>query len=143
MKRYLWLALFLFLLSACGGDERTPSQIVIDSFLAAGLEAERARPMEPDDYGEAPQVATEGTRFFMPFLGGSQGGRVMSFANQEDLNQVLTYYQNIESLPPPWLFVKDNVLVQLHGDLTEAEAAEYEAALTAADWLSRKLYTQT
>jgi hypothetical protein len=134
MKRYLWFVLLALLLVACGGDEaRTPSMRVIDAFHAYDLEAENARPMEPEDYGPAPQVAVEGTRFFMPFLGGEQGGRVMSFATQEDLEQVKSYYENLDTLPPPWLFVKDNILVQLHGDLTEEEAAEYEAALNSVN----------
>lgn len=130
MKRYVWLVLPLLLLAACGRQEEvTPSMRVIQAFHAHDLEAERARPMEPEDYGNAPQVAVEGTRFFMPFLGGQQGGRVMSFASQQELEQVRSYYATLDTDPPPWLFVKDNILVQLHGDLTEVEAAEYEAAL--------------
>jgi hypothetical protein len=133
MKHLLWLAIILILLTACGGDDTPPSMRVIEAFHAFDLEAENPRPMEPDDYGEAPQVAVEGTRFFMPFLGGSQGGRIMTFASQAELEQVLSYYQNLDTQPPPWLFVKDNILVQLHGDLTDEEAAEYEAALNSVE----------
>jgi hypothetical protein len=133
MKRYGWFVLLALLLVACGArEEVAPSMRVIQAFHALDLEAERVRPMEPEDYGPAPQVAVEGTRFFMPFLGGEQGGRVMSFANQEDLEQVRSHYANLDTEPPPWLFVRDNILVQLHGDLTAEEAAEYEAALNAA-----------
>ena len=136
MKRYPCLILFALLLAACGGggEEVTPSMRVIQAFHAHDLEAERARPMEPEDYGPAPQLAVEGTRFYMPFLGGSQGGRVMSFASQEDLQQVYDHYANLDTQPPPWLLVKDNILVQMHGDLTEAEVAEYEAALNSIDF---------
>jgi hypothetical protein len=58
---------------------------VATAFKEAGLEAENARAMTPQDYGMAPAgLPKEGTRFFIPSLDETASGRVMTFANKED-----------------------------------------------------------
>jgi hypothetical protein len=105
---------------------------VVEAFKSAGLEAENPRPMTKDDYGLAPYVALEGTRFLIPSLCSDCGGRIMSFATEQDLNKTRDYYVTLGQKSAAfysWTFVKGNILVQINGDLPEAKARQYEAAL--------------
>lgn len=86
--------------------------------------------MTQEDYGSVPQVAQEGIRFFLPSLGGNKGGRIYSFASNSDLQAVKQYYA-AQSGTPPWIFVRANILVQIHGDLPKDRALQYQGALNA------------
>lgn len=115
---------------------RWNSTQMVDAFITAGLEASSPRPMTVDDYGFAPLVAIEGTRFLIPSLCAECGGRILSFASLEDLEKSRAYYVDLgrESAAfYSWTFVKDNILVQINGDLPEEKAQQYEAALNAMD----------
>jgi hypothetical protein len=82
----------------------------------------------------APMRAVEATRFLIPSLCQHCGGRIFSFATQGDLEITKTYYEELgksSALFLSWLFVKDNILVQINGDLPKAQAREYENALSA------------
>lgn len=112
------------------------SSRAIEAFKAAGLEAEDAKPMTVDDYGLAPMVAIEGTRFLIPSICPDCGGRLFSFASAEELEITRKYYDMLgkgSAVFFSWLFVKDNLLVQINGDLPEEKAREYEAVLTSLD----------
>jgi hypothetical protein len=112
--------------------QRWSSENALAAFHAAGLEAEGSRPMTRDDYGIAPLSAVEGTRFLIPSLCADCGGRILSFANQEDLELMRRFYEEMGRQSAAffsWVFEKDNVLVQINGDLPESRAREYEAAL--------------
>ncbi len=105
---------------------------VIEAFQAASLEAEAARPMTRDDYGMAPMLAVEGTRFLIPSLCADCGGRVLSFSSQDDLDATEAYYVELgksSAIFFSWTFTKDNILVQINGDLPEEKARQYEATL--------------
>ena len=105
---------------------------VISAFKSAGLEAEQTSVMTPKDYGLAPLVAVEGTHFIVPSLCSDCGGRVLSFANQDDLSKTKAYYDNLSKQSAAffsWVFVKDNILVQINGTLPEAKAKQYQSAL--------------
>jgi len=107
---------------------------VIEAFKDAGLEVEGARPMTKDDYGIAPMTAVEGTRFLIPSLCLDCGGRVFNFASPEDLEVTKAYYVELgraSAMFFSWVFVKDNILVQINGDLPEEKAKQYEATLNA------------
>lgn len=109
---------------------------VVNAFQGAGLEAENPRTMTKDDYGMAPMTAVEGTRFLIPSLGQDSGGRILSFAAQQDLDLMRQYYVELgrsSALFFSWVFVSDNVLVQINGDLPEDKAMQYEAALIAME----------
>jgi len=109
----------------------TSSQ-VIEAFKAAGLEVENPRAMTKDDYGMAPMLAIEGTRFLIPSLCPDCGGRVLSFSSQEDLETTKAYYIELGRSSAAffsWVFTKDNILVQINGELPEETAKQYEAAL--------------
>ena len=109
------------------------SQEVANALQAAGLEAVSIRPMTRDDYGLAPYVG-EGTRFFVPSLGQEKGGRIIAVESLEQREGLRTYYESLGQQSAAffsWIFVRDNVVVQINGDLPEAMARQYEAALNS------------
>jgi hypothetical protein len=117
----------------------------IQAFVDSGLEAANPRPMTRTDYGAAPLLAVEGTRFQIPSLAkdldsdgqtneeeADIGGRVLSFTSQDDLAQSKAYYDDLAKTSAAFFshtFVKDNLLVQINGDLPDDKAALYEQAL--------------
>lgn len=110
----------------------TPEQ-VIEAFKNAGLEAENVRPMTKDDFGLAPMIASKATRFYIPSLGEGCGGRLYSFNSLEDLEIMKNYYVSAgkkSAIFFSWVFTKDNILVQINGDLNEGKAKQYEATLS-------------
>lgn len=112
--------------------QKWTSNQAIETFKVAGLEAEETRPMTQDDYGMAPMLAVEGTRFLIPSLCPSCGGRVLSFASQNDLDATQAYYVELgksSALFFSWTFARGNILVQINGDLPEEKARQYEVAL--------------
>jgi len=128
----------LLVIGACSSTEQAPkyqkweSTQAIEAFKAADLEAESKQLMTKDDYGMAPMVAVEGTRFLIPSLCADCGGRVMSFTTPEDLETTKSYYDELSessALFFSWVFIKDNILVQINGDLPEEQVRKYEAAL--------------
>jgi len=128
------LALLLaLLLAGCGGSfQKWQTSQAIDAFKGAGLEVESARPMTEEDYGMAPVVAEEATRFFIPSCGDDCGGRIFSFSDSDSLFKVKFYYNKMSEgseLFFCWVFEKDNILVQLDGDLPEEKANLYGEAL--------------
>lgn len=141
--RLLFGILGLLLLTACVGPPASPaasptpkSQWTIEdasnAITSAGLEFASPRKMVKDDYGWAPMVATEGVRFLIPSLGTDKGGRLYTFANTDDRDTTHNYVVNLGRSSAAffsWTFVKDNVLLQINGDLPEDQARRYEAAL--------------
>ena len=124
------------LFSVCSGPSapQWQSSQVIEAFKSAGLEAESARPMTKDDDGMALMVAVEGTSFLIPSLGEDEGGRIRSFDSPEDLEKTKAYSVKLGGENAAffsWVFVKDNIIVQINGNLPEKQAKEYEAALNA------------
>lgn len=108
------------------------TQQVVDAFMAAGLEVSNPRQMTTDDYGLVPMLATQGIRFFVPSVCSDCGGRIMSFTNEEDLIIVKDYYAQMARFGAvlfSWVFIKDNILVQINGELPEETARMYEVAL--------------
>lgn len=133
MKRLVTIFLILLALVACGGSKAVTPQQVIDAFQAAGLEAESPRAMAAGDYGMAP-MAAEGIRFLVPAICDKCGGRVMSYASTSDRDNAKSYYDELSQVSATffsWTFTRDNVLVQINGDLPEAQARLYEGALVA------------
>jgi hypothetical protein len=103
----------------------TPDQVVA-VFQAAGLEVVSPRPMTKDDYASAPMVAIQAIHFLVPSICDSCGGRILSFANAKDQKLSADYYNNNNQ---SWVFIKDNILVQINGGLSNDKAALYEVAL--------------
>jgi len=111
----------------------TTSQ-VIAAFKAASLEAEDARPMTKDDYGLAPMLAVEATHFTIPSLCADCGGRLFSFETPEKLETTKIFYEKLSESSAAyfsWVFIKDNILVQINGDLPDTQAQKYQDALNS------------
>lgn len=116
--------------------QRWTSADVVVIFKSASLEVEEARPLTEDDCGVAPMRAIEGTRFLIPSLCSDCSGRIFSFSSQEDLDLTKAYYEELgknSAMFFSWVFVKDNILVQINGDLPEEKAKQYEAALDSLE----------
>jgi hypothetical protein len=94
-------------------------------FTNAGLEVESPHLMTQGDYGSAPMLAINAIHFFLPSLCDGCGGRILSYGNTNDLKVSADYYNNSQS----WVFIKDNILVQLNAGLTSDKAILYENAL--------------
>ncbi len=140
LKIIIGLSVFLFgcqILNLIAGanpnryDKWTSAQVV-DAFRDAGLDVGNPRPLTKADYGLAPYVGKEGTRFFIPSLGSDRGGRIISFENAEELARLQKYYVDAgkaSAAISSWVYVRDNVLVQINGSLPEDRARRYEDAL--------------
>jgi hypothetical protein len=110
------------------------SDQVLGAFVDAGLEVGPMRWMKSDDYGLAPMLAMDGTRFFIPSLCAECGGRILAFKDQAGLDATAEYYLSLNQSDPAsfsWIFMKDNIIVQLNGDTPETLARKYEAALNS------------
>lgn len=136
----LLAAMLVLILAACGsggseeasGEKAKTGNDVVQAFKDAGLEAESVREMTKDDYGAAPMTATEGLRFYIPSLGEDNGGRIMLFENEKDMEATKAYYDELGKTSAiffSWTASKDNILVQINGNLPEEEYNKYKAAL--------------
>lgn len=136
MKKII-LSMFLLLsvLVACSsgsGSDSIAIDDVIDKFNEEGLEAEDVTEMTKDDYGMAPMKAEEAKRFLIPSLGEDSGGRIFSYDNQKDLNEMKEYYDSLgeeSAMFFSWTADHENILIQINGELSEEKYEEYKAAL--------------
>lgn len=88
--------------------------------------------MSKDDYGMAPMNASGAVHFGIPSLCPDCGGRLYTFDDPEKLQIMKAYYDTLSESSAmffSWTFAKDNVLIQVNGDLPEDKARQYEAAL--------------
>lgn len=136
LRNLFWLCLFACLLVACGGGGKEfTGDDVIAAFQAAGLEAEDARAMTADDYGLAPYLGT-GTRFTIPNLCDGCGGRIIITDNDADSQALSDYYTTLGETNAAffsWVAVRDNIVLQMNGDLPEEQFRQYETALNAME----------
>lgn len=143
MWRFVLAVGLALALAACGGDSgddattaapaapAVSADDVIAAFVAAGLEAEGARPMTRDDYGAAPEVGA-GVRFLIPSLGADKGGRVIVVPDAGERARLVSFYRDLgaqSALLASHVFEAGAVVVQLNGDLADDVAAGYDAAL--------------
>lgn len=129
MKHTIIIAIFILLLASCASP--LTGNDVITAFKNAGLEAENPHQMTKDEYGLAPYVCV-GTRFLIPALGADNGGRIFICTNREDQDLLVNYYKELGRQSAAfysWVFVKNNIVVQINGDLPEVTARKYEVAL--------------
>lgn len=108
---------------------------VLAAFVAAGLEAEGARPMTVDDYGLAPYVCgDDATRFYVPSLGPDQGGRVYVCQDAADADMLARYYEELGKASAMlhshvMRGAGGRVLVQINGSLDAETAGRYAAVV--------------
>ncbi|QOS97800.1 hypothetical protein JNUCC42_14695 [Brevibacterium sp. JNUCC-42] len=115
-------------------SEKITVDQVIASFKTANLEVENTKEMEKQDYGTAPMTAKSGVRFFIPSLGKEAGGRILTFESIDDLEKTKMFYEEAGKNSATffsWIFVKNNILVQINGELPEDKAKLYKAALNS------------
>lgn len=142
-KLALGVVLTVLVLAGCGGETDAPSQkrvatadLVLTAFQDADLEVGATNAMTKDDYGLAPLVAEDATRFLIPSLGDDSGGRVFTFSNVADLRKMENYYVKLGKESAAffsWTFANVDrlVLVQINGDLPEAKAGGYGRVVAA------------
>lgn len=134
MPRYLKVIVVAVLLVGCGAT--TPSHTAdqaVQAFKAVGLEAENPTPMERSDYGLAPMVG-QGVHFRIPSLCEKCGGRVIAIEDAAERQRMADYYINLGKGSARFfshVYIVDNLVVQLNGDLPDDQAARYRAALDA------------
>jgi hypothetical protein len=87
--------------------------------------------MTKEDYGLVPQGICPGVRFFVPSLGRDNGGRLFECRNNDLATAVEKFYTDMgkSALLFSWAFMRENIVVQINGDLPEAKARQYEAVL--------------
>lgn len=140
LKKLLIAIMSLMLLIglvACSSDKANSKKEltvdeVIKAFKNAGLEAEKPRKMTKDDFGFAPMKSKEAKLIILPSVCEDCGGRVLSYDKKEDLDQMKKYYDELgkESAAMfSWTIKKDNILVQLNGDMKEEDFNKYKKAL--------------
>ncbi|WP_121638842.1 hypothetical protein [Virgibacillus sp. Bac330] len=67
-------------------------------------------------------MTKEGIYFFTLSVGEDSGGRIMKFENRTDLEDTKEYYDSMaeeSTLLFSWTMAKDNILVQINGELPE------------------------
>lgn len=112
--------------------QRWSVQQVLDAFTVAGLEVENVRFNDPFDLSGAPTLADEYAQFFTPSWGLDAGGLIFAFASQSDLDAVYKFYKDLgwyEGPYYPWVTVKDNILLQITGILSDIGAEKYQSVL--------------
>jgi len=108
-------------------------QQVLDIFKTTRLEVGSVRKNNTFDLYGAPTVAVEFANFNVPSRGVDAGGLIFVFSSEADLQLVYKYYKDAgwydSGLYYPWVFIKDNILLQINGILGEPQAKEYGDAL--------------
>lgn len=118
--------------AAGGASTKLTSAGVVDAFKDAGLTVEDKREMTKDDYGMAPMKAKDGTMFTVPFVCEDCNVRVMAFDKDADLKQTKEYYDMLgkeSAMLFSWTIAHSNILIQLNGDMEEADYEKYKAVL--------------
>lgn len=141
-------ALAVLMLMACGGSASptaasspqpspTPSpkqykaQAAVDAWLKAGLAVNDVAPCPAPAAGSPiPKTWAEDVCFTVPSVA-PNGGQVMSFDTVANERAIVAYFGLFPSLAP-YVYVHANVVAQLNSGITAAEAAKYDAAMSAA-----------
>lgn len=111
---------------------------VLQAFHAAGLpyEIPSLPKDERDPFSSWMQVETK--PFQIPNQGADASGMVLCFKNSRDLRRMQDYYTalgNALTQYRSWIFVRDNVLLQINRSVPEAVAARYAEELNRlSEW---------
>jgi len=94
------------------------------------LEVGESYPVEEDtgwNESRVPKTHEEGTSFEIPSLGEGARRRVLVYESPEALDTVIEYYERYFRQLASQVFVEDEVLVQIDGNLPQDEANGYDA----------------
>jgi hypothetical protein len=111
---------------------RYKPQDIIDALNAAGLEAVNPQEMTEFPWGGA--TDKHGLIFGVPSVCSDCNGRAITFDSPAAFAVTRQYYVGLgeqEKAFFSWVFTRDNALIQINGDMPEAQAKKYEAALNA------------
>ncbi|KAA6450426.1 stress protein [Bacillus swezeyi] len=133
MKKWLVILLGALFLSACSnsseGENEVTTKQVIQAFKEAGLEAENPSELGQKEFGNTRE---EGKRILVPALGDDAGGRLFKFKNKEDLEKAKAYYDELGNSSPllfSHTYAKGNFLLQMNGEMKDAEFEKYKAVM--------------
>ena len=128
------------LLSACAPRTVTPASFdqwrttdAIRAFQSANLRFEIPQ-VSKDERDLFAETALESRPFVIPLQGDPSLARgiIFSFEDESNLFQVQMYYTHLGNALPQfgsWVFVKDNLLLQINREVPEAVAQKYAQAL--------------
>ncbi|KUF30193.1 stress protein [Bacillus cereus] len=126
-------ALLLFGLSACDSVKSMTSNVtvgkVIEEFKAAGLEADNPSDLPEKEFGN---TRKEAKRILVPALGEDSGGRIFEFKNKEDLEKAKKYYDDLgngNQMLFSHTYAKGNFLIQMNGDMEDAQFNKYKEVM--------------
>jgi len=109
---------------------------VIGAFHAAHLNAEVVHDTSKQEQdGMFPGTGVDARHFQISAKAGEMG-TVLSFENARDMAQIRNYYLQLNrSLPQfrSWLYVKDNILLQINHEVPERDALAYACILDTLD----------
>ena len=74
-------------------------------------------------------IDIEATQFDIPSVGEAGRAHIYNFASEDDLEKMIKFYADASADNFSWVYVKDNILVQIDGRLAEEKAKLYEAAM--------------
>lgn len=118
--------------SLTAGLNPTRNSEIITAFHHAGLTAEVLRSATKDERdGWASWMVVEAIPFRISERD-NERGLLLVFRDRTALEKMRAYYLELnDSLPRyrSWLFVRDNVLLQINGEVSEARANEYGQVL--------------
>ena len=109
-------------------------EAVIAAIQAAGLECAEVHELAPAEYKLAPYVG-RGLRFMLPSHGPDYGGRVFYVAAPTERAELRAFYEEMgraSAILASYLYERDNILLQIPGDVPLEIARQYQAALQAA-----------
>jgi len=105
---------------------------IVRAFRDAGLGVTKSFPLSRSRPGLAPPVSSDMTRFLIPSLGEDAGGRAFVCEDKKGAASLVDYYRALSDSGAEFtshVFTKDRLVVQINGDLPDAEAARYKAVL--------------
>ena len=110
----------------------------IKAFNSAGLMVDKVTLRKDQIDGLTMGMMVEATAFAIPVQGAPSAARgiLFCFQNEIDLQTMQSYYVSLGKALPQyssWIFVKDNMLLQINGDVPEAVANRYARALNLLD----------
>lgn len=136
----------VLLVSACAPSESKSSVSfqqwhtidVLQAFQAAKLPVEIPQLSKDERDLFANEMAVESRQFVIPNQGDPllARGIIFSFQNESDLQEIQDYYAALgKELPQygSWVFVKENLLLQINRNVPEAVAQRYAEALNLLD----------
>ena len=146
-NRFFLLSLALALLvSACAPSQSKSStsfqqwhaKDAIQVFQTAGLPIEIPQLSKDERDLFSNEIVVESKKFVIPAQGDPTlvSGIVFSVQNEKDLQDIHNYYVELGKALPQydsWIFIKDNLLLQINRNIPEAVAKQYAEALNLLD----------